>query len=353
MRLDSRGIRELHTAFGEPLRIVDRRRALYSAVLELISGARPSVSGSDLDLLDSPVARGHLGELLSGQTWRCDPNRLVPLSVIADAGGARPAVASRAIVPDVLGEALRLVRGGTDADAGSFVTATSPDYIVTKRLIGEGIDLLRSVSPDLAADVLPHVCLIAVVEHTKRFGSASFRELPGMVLVPEPESAFEVAEALVHEAAHQKFFDLSVTCAMLNASAYDGPNYRASWSAGRSSWPLEQCLAAFHAYRCLAAFEQDRARAGIARHATSLLERADERADELGEWLQGNDDHLGGDGRKFLDLLSGREPAVDAAVHVPDVTVDDATVTRTCGDRTLLVFAGTPIRLVWQPAVAG
>ena len=52
------------------------------------------------------------------------------------------------------------------------------------------------------------VCSPSPADPSGRLGSASAREFPGLVLFPEPQTALEVAEALIHEGAHQKFFDL-------------------------------------------------------------------------------------------------------------------------------------------------
>ncbi len=82
--------------------------------------------------------------------------------------------------------------------------------------------------------------------------SASSRYVPGIVLIDEPALPIEVAEALVHEGAHEKFFDLAITREFLDARAEDAEVFETSWSHAR--WPLEQTFAAWHAYTCLAQF---------------------------------------------------------------------------------------------------
>jgi hypothetical protein len=47
--------------------------------------------------------------------------------------------------------------------------------------------------------------------------SASSRFFPGLILIDRPENPFNVAEALIHEGAPQKFFDLVITHDFLGA----------------------------------------------------------------------------------------------------------------------------------------
>ena len=89
----------------------------------------------------------------------------------------------------------------------------SRQFAAVVHTLTSGIELAVSVAPELALDLLPHVALFAVVdsECSGQLGSASLREFPGLILLPEPRSSVEVAEALIHEGAHQKFFDLAMT----------------------------------------------------------------------------------------------------------------------------------------------
>ena len=79
--------------------------------------------------------------------------------------------------------------------------------------------------------------------------SASSRHVPGLVLL-RPGGPLDVAEALIHEAAHQRLFDMAITRDLLRADADGQPGFPPSWR--RVVWPVEQTLAAFHAYACLA-----------------------------------------------------------------------------------------------------
>jgi hypothetical protein len=66
MLLDPIDLRDIHAGFGTAASLVDRRRAVYSAVVELVSGR----CAADItpDLLDSPTVRAHLGEVVVGSS---------------------------------------------------------------------------------------------------------------------------------------------------------------------------------------------------------------------------------------------------------------------------------------------
>ena len=176
------------------------------------------------------------------------------------------------------------------------------------------------------------------------------REFPGLILLPEPRCPSEVAEALVHEGAHQRFFDLALTRRVLG----DGSPTRFTppWApAGRAPWPFEQCVAAFHAYCCLAF-------AGAlgghpAPHTGSLLPVAAHRASVLGEWLHGHGEQLGPDGQSLIGRLTGREFALPPApTDAPDALADmraapHRIATQECGDWTLVMQWSRPATVLW------
>lgn len=346
MAMTAKAIAEVHSVFGTSCDILFRRRALYSATIEVAGGHGAPLT--DTDLLDSPIVRGHLGEVLSGRETLSDTH-MVPLSELGTLRDDEPDM-PRIAVGSTLDGPLRTVSSRTGTAVGPIMSSSHHAFDGAAQRIAEGVAVLRRISPDLARDVLPHIALIAVVTRDSRLGSASYRELPGLVVLPEPESSLEIAEALAHEGAHQRFFDLGVTTSLLDASAFTGPGYRASWSTDTSAqWPIEQCLAAFHAYRCLAALELARVEDGASRHPFSLLPDAEERGDELGEHLIRCSDRLGPDGRRLVGLLTGRPLRAGTDGPLEESVVDDTATVRDCGDRILLAFGGSPIRLVWQP----
>jgi hypothetical protein len=242
-----------------------------------------------------------------------------------------------------------------------------PGFPAASALVVAGLELAASISSSLVDDLLPHVAGFAMItgaEHG-RLGSASLRDYPGLIVLPRPSSALEVAEALVHEGAHQLLFDLCVTCTMLGTSDSATPTFRPSWSpASRPTWPLAQALAAFHAYTCLATFFQliNASDASTVVHDSSLLPQAAQRADEIGGWLVHHSEHLGTDGRDFVRLLRGTTELSGRGSRrgdEPGVIVDfqaDAsrpTAVRDCGEWTLVARRGSSIELFWIKSTAG
>ncbi len=166
-----------------------------------------------------------------------------------------------------------------------------------------GVRLLRRLVPATADDLLAHVSMLAVLKRETSGGvvSASSRYVPGIVLIDEPATPIEVAEALVHEGAHEKFFDLAITREFLDARAEDVEWFETSWSQAR--WPLEQTFAAWHAYTCLARFFTSCGTEQLG--ADSLLPKARERAEEIGKWLFAHELDLRADARRLLHGLMG------------------------------------------------
>ena len=222
----------------------------------------------------------------------------------------------------------------------------------------EGLRFALNVASDLVSDLLPHVVLLAVVRTSvaSRLGSASLREFPGLIVLPEPDSALEVAEALVHEGAHVKFFDMAMTCSLLVAGGTC--RFRPPWaSRDAAAWPFEQTVAAYHAYCCLAAFYEALCRWGaFDLHDHSLLPHAQGRADVIGDFLLDCGADLGPDGQALVGGLAGREFAVAAArTDATDliqlaVLSDSSVLHSNCGRWTLLMRWTDPVTLAWVPS---
>jgi hypothetical protein len=350
--------------FGTASEIVEQRRAVYQAPIELLS-ADPSAA-MDVDILDHPVTRGHLAEVISG-TAEYDHTALRLLSEVADevttAGGHVVRVAASRDASDVLAPALRRVAGelgrhGLDAAAPEVLSSTDSGFGAGRDRLLAGIDLAVRVTPALALDLLPHVALFALLrpDRVDRLGSASAREYPGLVLLPEPDSALEAAEAFVHEGAHQKFFDLAITRSVFGADQYSAPGFCPTWAPEpHMAWPLEQTFAAFHAYRCLATFMYALRDGSAATPGSgSLLPVAGDRAAEIGDWLLGHTAFLGPDGvRLVTGLIDGRQAegdddsirtALPAPGNESEVNRD---FVRYVGGRTLVARRGRPMQLLW------
>jgi hypothetical protein len=225
------------------------------------------------------------------------------------------------------------------------------------------VALARSASSELIEDLLPHVALVGIVDpqHAGRLASASPRTFPGLVLLKGPASTIEMAEALVHEGAHQKLFDLAITRDLLNADSDRCPPFHPPWRPKERRWPLEQALAAWHAYTCLACFAHGAHIMAQARavKTDSLLPVADERSKLLGQWLLGNGDYLGTDAHRLLDGLIGQRPHTSDAAKscsapvagpvVTDYVINTPLELRRCGspNRVLVGRPSRPPQLYW------
>lgn len=355
-----------HRAFGAPAEMVAQRRAVYQAPIALL-GEDVDADQDDL-VLDHPMTRGHLAEVIAGQV-QLDRTALHSLSTVEPVArilGFPVRLAAEQATADVLRPVLIRIAGdlsqhGAGSNPPVVMTGEHSRFDSACRRVVAGIEVAVRLVPDLAADLLQHLALVAIVRRDSavRLGSASAREFPGVMLLPEPSSALEATEAFVHECAHLKFFDLSVTRSVFGPNQYSAPAFRPSWkSSGIPRWPLEQVFAAFHAYCCLAALHRSpECRAGDP-SPTSLLPHAATRADELGTWLADQAVRfLGDDGRQLLSELSGRttDRAADALGGSKPETVAaaDGAYVRRVGGRTLLAERGQPIRLFWlrEPVV--
>ncbi|OLT17475.1 hypothetical protein BJF78_13245 [Pseudonocardia sp. CNS-139] len=359
MQLAADDIRSAHERIGSPAEIVQQRRALYAAVVELGSDNADQPEPT-ADVLDNPVVRGHLGALLTGRE-RFAPDALRPLSGMVapgfgvEVGGYPVRLASAPGAAESLAAVVRrvadeLARHGDENAGLTLVTIGDARLAEVYDVLVQGVRLAARVAPALALDLLPHVALFAVADvgAAQRLGSASAREYPGMILIPLPETPLEVAEALVHEGAHQKFFDFGMTRSMLGARTPEAPPFRPSWAPpGAPPWPLEQAFAAWHAYSCLAAFDNalDASGEDTGRHSDSLLRKAAERAGEIGSWLRSHGGYLGADAHLLIAAFAGFPP--DEGWVAEDVEADiraagdGGLLVRPCGSRTLVVRRDT------------
>ena len=286
----------MHAALIPAPALVDDRRTLYRLAAEMFA---PGAELSD-NLADHPIVRYEIGKALAGHGG-VDPALLTEVASmgVRDAGVL---VASDPAAAEVLEAPLRIVAPPgvrpeplTEADGERFETAL--------HVVEEGVRLLEKFAPDMAEDLLAHVSMLAVLKRETSGGlvSASSRYVPGIVLIDEPALPMEVAEALVHEGAHEKFFDLAIAREFLDESAEDADCFETSWS--HAQWPLEQTFAAWHAYSCLAQFNASIGSEQLG--PVSLLTKAKERADEIGEWLLAHESDLRSDARWLLRGLTG------------------------------------------------
>ena len=360
-------IQRIHTHFGRADELVERRRTIYRLAVELADPQVDSREDLPAAVVDNPVVRAHLGEVLGGVAeydtrHLSSMDELAVLRYVTWGNGAASQdvlvrIASGGSAERALEGALRGLGAGLASDGIAdpvLVRDGSASSDRATEMIVAGVALALDVAPELAGDLLPHVAMFAVLraDSAGRLGSASVREFPGLIILPEPRSASEVAEALVHEGAHQKFFDLALTRRILGDQ--HSLRFTPPWAPdGRSPWPFDQCVAAFHAYCCLSVF-------GSAwdyvdgLHADSLLPVATERAAVLGDWLHEHGGALGPDGQDLVALLTGATfgvpPALtDATEPVAHPTSSGRNATRGCGDWTLSMQLSQPVQIVWIP----
>jgi hypothetical protein len=362
VRLDAAHLQDAHAVFGSPDQVIDQRRALYRAVLKVVSERKPLPELGD-DVLDNPAVRGHVVAVLEEgvplmETQCRSIAELVAQGCTKVISGSAVRLASTAAARGALGDALLRIssdlhRHDENAPDLALLTATDKlDHVFSQ--VTDGIELAVETAPALALDVLPHVSLFAVIvqDSAGRLGSASAREFPGLVLIPEPSSTLEVAEALIHEGAHQKFFDLATARALFGGHSHLAPRFSPSWApAAAPSWSIEQTFAAWHAYCCLSAFCDALGDSIV--HASSLVPHAGKRRLEIGDWLLAHGEYLGQDGHALLGAVLGRVPAARGADMPVDVgrlaagVADGSLTTSWTGDRALVASRSEPVELFW------
>lgn len=338
-----------HRSLGRPDEIVRDRRVLFRALASVVGS---SLATATDDVIDNPLVRGWLGTAFVGAgpvpgDGDGDLSALVADGCTAALPETTVRVASAPAASRLLAPALERVydalRGHGDHAADPLVVTGARARQALPTLVA-GVRLLVQVAPELAGDLLPHITLFVVTdrERSGRLGSASERDHPGMIVLPEPAGVADVVEAIVHEGAHLKFFDLAVTHELLADGHWNAPPFRPSWAAPDApAWPMEQTLAAWHAYTCMAVL----ATAWVSDGAGSLLPRAAARSDEIGGVLLGNGRFLGRDGRRLVASLVGRSPECGS----PRAFREEARIlaARRSGDRMLVVRAGSPPSLEW------
>jgi hypothetical protein len=280
----------VHAAFADATEVVAERRSLYRLAAELVgvSGVVPD------DVLDRPLVRHRLGEALAGRDSLDGVDLAVDaIGEVVDAG--LPVVAD----PRAQAALATVLRVVGPIDGLALLTKADESFHDVVETVAAGVRLVREVGGALAEDLLTHVNLLAVVDPATAGGlvSASSRYFPGLVIIERPSTAIEVAEALIHEGAHEKFFDLAITRSFLGVKSDAAEEFVTSWSGAR--WPIEQVFAAWHAYQCLAQF----AESGVSVGPGSLLPLARERAAEIAKWLQAHEESLLSDARWMLNRI--------------------------------------------------
>jgi hypothetical protein len=315
--------------------------------------------------LDSPLLRHAIGEALAGRgAVLADGSamdatdsltvRVGALRLVADSDASTKLAAAVQDIQD------RRDFGRSDGPPLRLLTRSEPPrFTAACGIVEGGVALVSAASSELIADLLPHVSLVAVVEHTSADGllSASSRQYPGLIVLEEPRTALQAAEALVHEAAHQKLFDLEITHEFYTDSSQDFPLFEPPWHSAGKQWNIEQAMAAAHAYACLSRFASDLRimLGGLPVEKDSLLPFAAQRRDLIGTWLLGHSDFIGSTARRLLTSLTGQseEEEVPPLTSRPTPggllsTLTDQHAHRiVLGDRTLVGVRSRPPTLFW------
>ncbi|MGH4014416.1 MAG: PqqD family peptide modification chaperone [Pseudonocardiaceae bacterium] len=352
----------LHATIAPSSVLHGERRTLYQLAADLLEGACSRVL--DPDVIDSPLTRKQIGDALAGRS-RLACSQLVGISTLAAADSAvhNLRVASRPEANTLLAEALdhigaELWRQQETSGPPRLLTETDGERFTSAlAVVRDGVALAQSFSPELSEDLLTHVALVAILNPQRAGGlaSGSSRAVPGLVVL-KASSSVDVAEALVHEGAHQKLFDLAITHDLLSADSDRCPPFHPPWAPKDRRWPIEQTLAACHAYACLARFWQDidPPTGAVMVGADSLLPVASERSEIIGQWLLDKGDHLGPDAHTLLKGMLGQRPRTASTAErcsdasAANYVIDTALELRRCGsDRVLVGRPSRPPQLYW------
>lgn len=351
---------DLHAAFAPVHALLAERRALYRLAAELCAPDGPPPAEAELD---NPLFRFRIGEALAGrESFDIEADdRIADLLTPVGGNFARLGLVSGATANERLARMLSLIHAQSGAQGNPprlLTEADGVDFREAADLVEAGIATAYAVSPRLAEDVLPHSSVLAVLDPATSQGmvSASSRLFPGLILIDRPSRPYDVAEALIHEGAHQKFFDLAITRDFLGADISNDDVFHPSWSA--AVWPVEQVLAAFHAYACMAQFAEDVQGRGETHllGAGSLLMSARERELEIGRWLLSAEASVGFDGRWLVRSFLGEENLARETRQARSTNgsweLDPRVrVARPAGTgRVLLARAGNPPALFWLDA---
>lgn len=317
-----------HPRFGDSRQL---KTDLSARLLSLLADSRLPTDlparHHDADLIDrflgDPVVR-------SLQPGSVEVAELWALAQRAAATGALTAVANEYGNPEPLRlaeHAAWLFRTGPgplnrrlqDVIGGYASTIPGPARLCDGRdedrqALAEAADVLVEVVPDLAADALGWVRVVACLDTGLVVHSATIDCLPGVVLVDRAALVDRLvgAELLLHEALHAKF-DALLTTRQLTAVGHQAGRIVAVWhpagNGGRANqWPIVRAISAFHVYAHLVVFGAALAEApASAGYGAELRERALFRAWYLGAELLRSARYLGGDGvalvRWLVDLL--------------------------------------------------
>jgi hypothetical protein len=303
----------------------DLREVLCDAADALAAPPDPAVL-LEGDALPLPLGR-RPGEAASGFRLWCPRTPAGPSQRLLIRQFDRTIRAETAGAPGPPGPDCVGIAGGISIGTGSEAQA---------EVLGEAIGLLTATVPELTGSLARHVYLVALMhgEHRDRGRvlSASDSSIPGALFLSAAaaEDRLAAAEALLHEATHQRLYDLML-CRQLYAGDYSprtSPRLTPPWyedeSDGGPSWHADRVLAAFHVYVHLAALwsaaldvrEADGVlgpadRPAVAARLRRCLDRGDYLLGRLRESMR---PAFGPDGLRFIRFLARAFADIDRSV---------------------------------------
>lgn len=343
-----------HRSLGSPDELVAQRRALYRLAAELLSLEGLLVhdtSSLPEDSFDDPIIRLSIGlnmarahqhtsgaqpifdlpePLAHDDVLLAEPSRLPKIRLIATPRGAAHVSPTLRIL-----ERHMSLQGQPAQGLHLIEDWRSPRSQEILATVLEGLQLLDDLVEPLAFDLLSNSFLVAVIPQTQRAPmSASLREAPGIIFIREPRVSLDAAEALLHEAAHQRFFDYVLLREMIIGDT--SSRWQPPWRPPGTEWNLERMMAAAHTYACLTHLKNrlGRTRPDSKPSGGSLLDEARDRVGILLDAILSRVNETGSDAAQFFALLSGSDISVEPPY--------EASATRRWGELRGGVFRSAP-----------
>lgn len=295
--------------FGDSVSIRQRRRTLDRCLLDASMTAEQVGRFVDLDLdldLEDPLVRAVIRQRAdygrSDALTQAVEHASDAISVRSPALKDLPPILSRSNTPEWSWHvAERLVEDGVSQSSGGRLKASLwAGAGETVDADGELADIVRDswkalldLLPALTRSMLEHTAAIGWLDIEKAEGglaSATLPDLPGVILLPKDivRSGTLVAEGLLHEAAHCKFFDLVMTQDILGSASHGLPiviPWVTPASLQQAAWPVDQVVAAAHAYTHLAALGARGLLEGVAAEAVPIWSELYDRSLGRGSFL--------------------------------------------------------------------
>lgn len=240
--------------FGDSALIVGRRRFLDAALLSVLNDERPGMKHLDVD-------DGLVRALLRRRADYRDDNADYRDQAFATLTAMSQRTERGKAVEEWQALVLESVRGAIhracETCAGTKQTRHDPELTLDADFLPAFWRELPSVGWPFGETLGRHATSVAWV--APQPGHASFvsgtsPDLPGVLLLSTDlqEQPEKLMEAVVHEMAHCKFYDLCVVWGLFPGDDVDAASFDVPWRSDLPDrlrrWPLDQVLAACHAH---------------------------------------------------------------------------------------------------------